>query len=97
MQRPTRRSLVIANRIGIVVGALLLVAGVLRIMLLPVECLGQQMVPGQLCTDTEKGRTVTRTFDQQRSLYDATNGFLIVGGGIVAAASAIALLRISRQ
>lgn len=97
MQRPSRRSLVIANRIGIVVGAVLIAIGIARLLLLPVECSGQPMLPGQTCTDLEKGRVVTRTYDQQRSLHDTTDGFFIVGGVVAAAGSAFQLRRVTRS
>ena len=97
MQRPSRRSLVIAHVIGIVVGVVIFAAGIARFLWLPVECSGHLMEPGQTCTDLEKGRVVSRSFDQQRSLLHVTNGFLIVGGLVVAAGSAIQLRRMTRD
>ncbi|WP_433672247.1 hypothetical protein ACQP06_11735 [Nocardia sp. CA-136227] len=85
----------IAHTIGIAVGLALLLAGVIRLFL-PVECDGHTMERGQVCHDTDKGRAVVRTFDEQRSLRDSTTGFLIVGGVIVAAGSAVLLRRTLR-
>ncbi|MFE3988882.1 hypothetical protein ACFXPR_30755 [Nocardia tengchongensis] len=90
--RPTRRSLKIAHTIGIVIGLALLLIGVIRLFL-PLECAGHRMEAGQVCHDTNKGRAVVRTFDEQRSLRNSTDGFLIVGGAVVAAGSALLLRR----
>ncbi|MEV6098373.1 hypothetical protein [Nocardia sp. NPDC051981] len=90
--RPTRRSLRIAHTIGIAVGLVLLIAGIVRLFL-PLECSGHTLEPGQECHDTVKGRQVVRTFNEQRSLRDSTDGFLIVGGLVVAAGSAVLLRR----
>ncbi len=95
MHRPSRRSMVIANKIGIVVGLVLIGVGIVRLLLLPVECSGRPMSPGQTCTDLEKGRVVTRSFDQQRSLHNTTDGFFLVGGVVVAAGSALQLRRMA--
>ncbi|MGW4244032.1 hypothetical protein [Nocardia sp. NPDC004722] len=95
--RPSPRSLTIAHRIAVVVGLLLLIAGVARALLIPIECSGHRMESGQICVDTEKGRTVSRTFDQQRSLRHSTDGFLIVGGVLVVAGSAVLLRRGARR
>ncbi|MGV9664854.1 hypothetical protein ACWDUL_11535 [Nocardia niigatensis] len=93
--RPTRRSLRIAHLIGIAVGLVLLTAGIVRLFL-PLECRGHALEPGQECHDTAKGRAVVRTFDEQRSLRNSTDGFLIVGGLVVAAGSAVLLRRTTR-
>ncbi|MGY4099599.1 hypothetical protein ACW2Q0_08565 [Nocardia sp. R16R-3T] len=87
----------IAHTIGIGVGLVLLIAGIIRLLLVPVECSGHQMEPGQVCAETDKGRPVVRTFDQQQSLRNTTDGFLIVGGFAVAAGSAVLLRRVSRR
>lgn len=96
MARPSRRSLALANRIGLVVGAVLIGIGIARLLLLPVQCSGEPMRPDQTCTDVEKGRVVTRSFDQQQALHKTTDGFFIVGGAIVAAGSAVQLRRLTR-
>lgn len=85
----------IAHTIGIALGLALLLAGLIRLSL-PVECHGRSMDIGQVCHDTSKGRPVVRTFDEQRSLRDSTTGFLVVGGVIVAAGSAVLLRRTLR-
>ncbi|MFF2554930.1 hypothetical protein ACFVUS_28270 [Nocardia sp. NPDC058058] len=89
----SRRSLRIAHLIGIGVGLLLLIAGTARLLLVPVECAGHHMESDHVCTDTEKGHTVTRTFDQQRSLRNSTDGFLIVGGLVITTGSAVLMRR----
>ncbi|MFE3753157.1 hypothetical protein ACFXO9_02510 [Nocardia tengchongensis] len=85
----------IAHTLGVAVGLALLLTGLIRLSL-PVECHGHAMDLGQVCHDTEKGRPVTRSFDEQRSLRDSTDGFLTVGGLIVAAGSAVLLRRTLR-
>ncbi len=95
MARPSRRSLVLANRIGLVVGAVLIGIGITRLLLLPVQCSGEPMRPSQTCTDVEKGHMVTRSFDQQQALHNTTDGFFVVGGAIVAAGSAVQLRRLT--
>ncbi|WP_040810465.1 hypothetical protein [Nocardia concava] len=71
----------------------MLLVGLGRMLLLPLDCAGDRMDPGQVCTTTEKGHTVTRSFEQQRSLRQTTDGFLIVGGLVVGAGSAVLLIR----
>ncbi|MGW4353998.1 hypothetical protein ACWELJ_18115 [Nocardia sp. NPDC004582] len=85
----------IAHTIGVAVGLALMLAGMIRLSL-PVECHGRSMDIGQVCHDTNKGSAVVRTYDEQRSLRDSTTGFLIVGGVIVAAGSAVLLRRTLR-
>ncbi|MEU1210186.1 hypothetical protein [Nocardia sp. NPDC005825] len=85
----------IAHTIGIAVGLALLLTGLFRFSL-PVECHGHAMDLGQVCHDTDKGRPVVRSFDEQRSLRDSIDGFLIVGGVIVAGGSAALLWRTRR-
>ncbi|MTE13443.1 hypothetical protein [Nocardia aurantiaca] len=93
--RPTRHSLTIAHIIGIGVGLVLLIVGIVRLFL-PLECSGHALEAGQVCHDTVKGRAVVRTFDEQRSLRDTTDGFLIVGGLVVVTGSAVLLHRTTR-
>ncbi|WP_433593671.1 hypothetical protein [Nocardia sp. CA-145437] len=85
----------IAHTIGVVVGLALMLIGLFRLSL-PVECDGHSMNIGQVCHETSKGRPVVRSYDEQRSLRDSTTGFLVVGGVIVAAGSAVLLRRTLR-
>jgi len=81
---------IFGNRFGaVVLGVAMLVAGPLIWDTSNVTCGSRTMEPGDKCTTTRKGSSVTRSYEEQRS-YDenfrlawmAAGGVFLVGGAV---------------
>jgi hypothetical protein len=68
--------------IGLIAGLGLLVVGALNLSDTAVKCGSEVMQPGGVCSNTRKGVTTERTYDQQQS-YNRRIGVFSVGGGLV--------------
>jgi hypothetical protein len=75
---------IVKRRIAaLIVGAIVLVVGIVMLSSTEVKCGGKTMAEGQVCETTSNGSTTRNTYSEQKSA-DQQEGYLALGFGVVA-------------